>query len=126
MPSKLILLVDDDPTILGALATKLAKPESVEVMTTTEPAVAQSLARSRSPALIVCDLDMPGMDGGTLAAALQTEPATARIPILFLTSLVEASHVARSAGAVGGRRMVSKGSPLAEIVRRIQAEAGIA
>ena len=43
------------------------------------------LILERSPDVIVCDVDMPYMNGCEFAAALQTDPATRNIPVIFLT-----------------------------------------
>ena len=41
---------------------------------------------SEQPSLIICDSVMPRMDGYGLKNAIHTNPATASIPIILLTS----------------------------------------
>lgn len=120
-----ILLVDDDSTILQALAAKLTASPDVEAFTTSEPGTVVALAKRYQPSLIVCDVDMEPMDGGAVAAALQRDPILATIPFVFLTTLVDAEHIARNGGVVGGRRMISKQAPLRSIIERIRVEAGL-
>jgi CheY-like chemotaxis protein len=124
-PATRILLIDDDATILQALLAKLGADGSVEVYTLTDASAASRVAREFAPALIVCDVDMEPLDGGAVAAALKRDPRTAQIPVVFLTTLVDAAHVARNHGLVGGRRMISKQAGLPAIVARIRTEAGL-
>lgn len=125
MAATRILLVDDDSTILQALAAKLSAAPDVEVSSISDPTRAVALAKELQPDLIICDVNMPELGGGEVAAAIRSTPATGTIPVVFLTTLVDADHIARNGGVVGGRRMISKQAPLATIIARIRAEAGL-
>lgn len=114
---KRILLVDDDPTVVGYLTTKLAK--LYEVVSTSDPRKVVALARRELPDVILCDIDMPGMSGGEVAAALEQDSGLARIPLIYLTDLVSPQEAQDLQGLVGGRPGVSKRAPLAELVARI-------
>jgi CheY-like chemotaxis protein len=45
-------------------------------------------AAQEQPDLIILDIMMPGMDGADVASFLKTNPETATIPIIFLSSLI--------------------------------------
>jgi DNA-binding NarL/FixJ family response regulator len=122
MPTRL-LLIDDDATILQALTAKLSALPEIEVRSTTESTGVPKIVLDYKPNLIVCDVDMTPLDGGDVARELRANPATAGYRIVFLTSLVDAQHIARNNGEVGGRRMISKQSPLPAIIERILSEA---
>lgn len=47
-------------------------------------------ARSERPDLIACDVNLPGMDGFAVLAALKADPALAGVPILAVTALAMA------------------------------------
>nr|WP_308633502.1 response regulator [Massilia sp. YIM B02443] len=47
-------------------------------------------ARSELPDLIACDVNLPGMDGFQVLAALKQEPALAAVPVLAVTALAMA------------------------------------
>lgn len=117
-PRKKILLVDDDPAVTDYLQLKLSK--SYYVLTTNKPTTVLTLAGKEKPDLILCDIDMPDMDGGDVARALSTTEQTRRIPILYLTSIIsqEESHALQ--GQIGGRPGMSKHSPIDEILARIR------
>jgi CheY-like chemotaxis protein len=119
---KKILLVDDDPAVTDYLRLKLSKLYTVEV--TNKPTDVLSLAVQERPDLILCDIDMPGMDGGDVARALSTNERTRRIPILFLTSIISHEEAQALRGQVGGRPGMSKHSPIDEILSRIRTALG--
>ena len=53
-----------------------------------------ALARTADPALILSDIRMPNMDGFAVLDHLQRDPATVRIPFLFMTGWADSSQVA--------------------------------
>jgi putative two-component system response regulator len=112
-----ILLIDDDAAVIRYLVTKLVK--FYTVVSTTDPCKATALARAELPDVILCDIDMPGMGGGDVAAALAGDSATARIPLIYLTALVSPEEAKDLNGQVGGRPGVSKRATLLELVNRI-------
>lgn len=114
---KRVLLIDDDEAVIAYLATKLAK--FYEVVSTTDPRQAARMARSELPDVILCDIDMPEMSGGEVAALLDEDADTARIPFIYLTALVSPQETKELDGQVGGRPGVSKRAPLAELVDAI-------
>lgn len=114
---KRVLLVDDDATVLDYLGAKLSK--IYEVVATSDPRQAVTLARRELPDVILCDIDMPQMSGGEVAAALADDSGLSRIPFLYLTDLVSPQEARELQGVVGGRPGVAKRAPLAELVARI-------
>lgn len=114
---KRILLVDDDATVVSYLTTKLSK--LYDVVSTTDPRKASAMARSELPDVILCDIDMPAMSGGEVAAALSTDTMLARIPLIYLTDLVSPQEAQELQGLVGGRPGVSKRAPMSELMARI-------
>ena len=79
------------------------------------------LARTHGPQLILCDVDMPEMDGGDLSSALFADAELRDIPVLFLTALASPQDLKRLAGQLGGRPAVSKSEPVDQLVARIEA-----
>jgi CheY-like chemotaxis protein len=57
LAKKLILLVDDDQSVLDYLTTKLSK--LYDVVSTSNPREAANLAAAKRPDVILCDIDMP-------------------------------------------------------------------
>jgi len=94
-----ILIVDDEPTNLRLLRSVLRDRYRLAFARGGEEAL--RVAES-SPSLILLDAMMPGMDGYAVCRALRGNPATAAIPVIFITALQESDDEARAfeAGAV--------------------------
>jgi CheY-like chemotaxis protein len=114
---KKLMLIDDDAAVVNYLVNKLSR--MYEVVSTTNPAQAVALARAEQPDVILCDIDMPDVSGGDVAAALAQDAVTAAIPLIYLTALVSPEEAKDLGGQVGGRPGVSKRAPLSELVSRI-------
>jgi DNA-binding NarL/FixJ family response regulator len=83
--SKRLLVVDDEPNLLRAVAACL-KAEAYEVKTARSGREALLQLAEVVPDLVVSDIRMPGMDGYQLARQLRGSPRTALVPIVFLTA----------------------------------------
>ncbi|HKP80770.1 MAG TPA: response regulator transcription factor [Pyrinomonadaceae bacterium] len=83
--SKRLLVVDDEPNLLRAVAACL-KAEHYEVNTARSGYEALMQLAESVPDLIISDIRMPGMDGYKLARQLRGSPRTALVPIVFLTA----------------------------------------
>jgi DNA-binding NarL/FixJ family response regulator len=83
--SKRLLVVDDEPNLLRAVAACL-KTEDYEVSTARSGHEALLQLAESVPDLIISDIRMPGMDGYKLVRQLRGSPRTALVPIVFLTA----------------------------------------
>ena len=92
------------------------------LLTSADPHLGIAMALNELPDLVLCDIDMPDMDGGAVCAALASDPRTAHIPVMYLTSIVSPSEVNEMQGYVGGRPGVSKRSKLPELVAAIEGQ----
>ena len=113
-----ILIVDDSEISTELLQAKLA--ERYDVITTNSPENALRLARETEPDLILCDLDMPDMDGTDVSDALRADEATRSIPLLYLTALASTGDLNRMRKQLSGRPAISKDSTLDRIIERIE------
>lgn len=86
-PKQTILIVDDVETNLDTLVETLGDEYDVSVVMDGPSAL--QFVRSRPPDLILLDILMPDMDGYEVCCQLKADPATAGIPIIFLTALTE-------------------------------------
>jgi CheY-like chemotaxis protein len=89
-----ILIVDDVHENLHALMHILRDDYAIAAATNGEKAL-ELAHRHPKPSLILLDIKMPGMDGYTVLEQLKSNPATANIPVIFVTALAEAADEAR-------------------------------
>ena len=81
---------------IRALVEKLLAAGGYEVESTSDPLTAHALVRASRPDLVLCDIAMPGLDGYGVLKALQADPATASVPVVFLTAHQEFSERVRA------------------------------
>ena len=96
-----ILVVDDTADNLYLMSALLE--DDYEVMTASGGAQALTMAACDTPPeLILLDIMMPEMDGYEVARRLRQNPATAAIPVIFLTALtsIEEEQFGLDLGAV--------------------------
>jgi CheY-like chemotaxis protein len=79
-----VLLVDDNPMVLGMLQKALAP--FARVVAASDAADALLKAVDDPPELVVCDYRMPGMDGRQLVEKLKSRPATANFSAILMAS----------------------------------------
>ncbi|HET7689117.1 MAG TPA: response regulator [Nocardioidaceae bacterium] len=93
--TRTVLVVDDDPKAVEAIATFLPSP-AYAVVRAYGGAEAITLARRLKPDLILLDLMMPEVSGFDVVDALKRVPSTAGIPILVVTAkqITEADRAA--------------------------------
>lgn len=80
-----ILVVDDDETNL-TLARALLEADGFAVVTAVDAISTFDVLKDVDPALILMDIQLPGMDGWELTRRLKTNVATSHIPIIALTA----------------------------------------
>ena len=115
---KKLLLVDDDPTVLEYLGIKLGREFDIIACDSADRAI--DLALSRAPHLILCDIEMPGMDGGDLSARLFGSADTREIPLVFLTALLTPEELGSRGNQLAGRAAISKHAPFEQILARLR------
>jgi len=113
-----ILVVDDSLTMRRATARLLTRA-GYRVLVARDGVDALQQIEEIRPDLVIADIEMPHMDGFELATHLRSDPRTARIPIVVVTSLIAAKHRHR---AVDLGVNVFLGKPYAE--ERLLADVG--
>ncbi len=96
-----VLVVDDEPDIVGLLRETLA-PEGYRLLMAHNGEAALRLARSERPSLILLDWRMPGQDGLDVCRALRNDPdpELRRVPVVLLTAQIGDENI--SAGFSAG------------------------
>ncbi len=86
---KIILVVDDDSSILHIISSILLK-NGYEVITAPNGAVALELIKTNKPDLVITDLVMPVMDGWYFSMKVRENLRFKTTPIIVISGLLEA------------------------------------
>ncbi|QJW83999.1 response regulator [Ramlibacter terrae] len=108
-----VLVIDDDEAVGWAIARRLGS--DFRVVAVGDPAVAVTVALQERPGIILCDINMPRMQGDEVAFALSQDPGTADIPLVYLTALVSPEEAPELAGVFGDHPAISKSASTEEL-----------
>jgi signal transduction histidine kinase len=115
--SRILLVEDDDDFRL--VITKYLGRQGFEVVAARDGEAGVALAAETEPDLIVCDLNLPAMDGYEVLAALRRDPKLADIPLIFLTGQAEPSQV-RQGMNLGADDYLTKPVNLADLLGAVK------
>jgi len=113
-----ILIVDDSPDNL-AVCTNILSREPYQILSAESGAEALLLAERERPDVILLDLQMPEMDGFEVCARLKAAPATAHIPILFITAHFKDGDSISKGLSLGGDDYILKPFSSSELRARV-------
>lgn len=113
-----VLIVDDTPTNRKLLQAMLAK-EKFEILEAEDGGEAIRIARQEIPDLILLDVMMPVKDGYEVCAELKADPATAPIPVIFLSAKTESQDKIRGL-ELGAVDYITKPFSRGEILVRVR------
>ncbi|MBI9102930.1 MAG: response regulator [Spirochaetales bacterium] len=114
-----ILIVDDTATNLDILVDSLG--DDYDISDAIDGFSALKILEKVNPDLILLDIMMPGMDGYEVCEKLKENPATADIPVIFLTALSEIKNKTRGF-EVGGVDYITKPFEVTEIKARVKTQ----
>lgn len=113
-----ILIIEDETDVLDLVVYHLKKA-GYQTFTARDGAIGLTKARDLSPALLVLDLMLPGMEGTEVCKRLKADPKTAHIPVIMLTA--KAEEVDRVLGLeLGADDYVTKPFSPRELVLRVK------
>jgi CheY-like chemotaxis protein len=115
-----VLLVDDNPDLLASLSFALGSLGPFRVVTAIDGATGLEQVYVVGPDCIVIDVKMPEIDGFQLVRALRGDPATAHIPLVILSALIQSDDQLRGmfAGADFYLTKPTKPQELAEAIHQ--------
>ncbi len=105
MPSSIVCI--DDSADMRIILEKFLKDAGYDVKTASGGREGIDLVKRDHPDLVLLDIMMPDMDGFETCSRLQKDPATASIPVMFI-SAVKSEEDRLRAFAVGGVDFLSK------------------
>jgi CheY-like chemotaxis protein len=115
---KTIMIVDDDASMRSRLRSGLEVFYDVIEAKDGMEAV-EMTAKIQAPAMIVCDIVMPRVDGFTLAKILRGNPIMKKVPIMFVSARNSPQDVTQAL-MLGACQYVLKSTPIGDIVAKIR------
>lgn len=115
---KTIIIVDDDASQRARLRSAAELYYDVVEAKDGMEAV-ELVAKIPAPAMIICDVVMPRVDGFTLAKIMKSNPNTKRIPIMFVSSRNSPQDVTQAL-VLGACHYFPKTTAVGEIVAKIR------
>ncbi|MFA5830451.1 MAG: response regulator [Candidatus Paceibacterota bacterium] len=83
---KKIIIIEDDNSLRRILRERLQKENAFEILEAANGKEALELMQQFSPDLALLDIDIPVIDGLTLARVMDEQKITEKTKILFLTN----------------------------------------
>jgi len=98
MTAARLLIIEDNPVSLQ-LTRHLLEGHGYAVLMAEDPMRGIALIRQRRPDLVICDLQLPAMNGYEVLQLLQQDPTCRSIPILAVTAFSAPGDDARALAA---------------------------
>ena len=116
---KRILVIDDDTAVM-ALTTKALQARGFQTLAANDGVAGLDMAKKHVPDMIICDIQMPQLNGYETLAALRQDPVTAAIPFIFLTGLADRKQVRQGMG-LGADDYLTKPFSVPELMTAVNA-----
>ena len=114
-----VLLVDDEPGVQRVLARRL-EAQGYDVLTAADGEEALEKAHKEHPDVILLDIMLPKKSGNMVAAELREKNDTAKIPIIFITCLVNNDEARVMHYQSGGNRIMGKPIDSHDLIQLIE------
>jgi CheY-like chemotaxis protein len=86
LPGRTLLYVEDNPANLKLIAQLIARRPDIRLLSAGDGTLGIDLARAHQPAVILMDINLPGISGIEALRILREDPATADIPVIALSA----------------------------------------
>lgn len=117
---KKILIIEDDECFRSLLADFLSVV-NFDVIEAENGSIGLKVAKEQLPNLIICDINMPGLNGYGVLNQLRKDLNTAKIPVIFLTSDITADS-RQKALELGANGYLSKSVASTKLLEAIETQ----
>jgi two-component system cell cycle response regulator len=114
------VLIADDSLVVRSVIRKQLSSEGFAIAEVADGDAVLRACRAEPPDVILLDVEMPGMSGYDVLAAIQSDPALAHIPVVFLSGRVATDDVARGL-ELGAHDYLRKPTEPSELLARVTA-----
>ena len=114
-----VLYVEDNPASLDLMKVIVARIEGCSMISGHNAELAIELAKSKTPDLIILNIDLPGMDGFEAVRRLQRLEKTKDIPVIALSAIATPKDIEKGVEA-GFKQYLTKPINVEEVVNTIK------
>ncbi len=125
MSSAIILVIDDEQSFLDIITNSLGK-YNYKVLQALDGNMGYMVAKKFIPDIIICDWEMPIMNGIETIKYLKSNPSTSDIPVIMATGAMKSSENLEKALGVGAIDYVRKPIDPIELLARINSSLTLA
>ncbi len=122
--TKKILVVDDEPGLTHMVRRGLEAKGNYLVMEENSGSRALMAARNFKPDLVLLDVMMPDVDGGSVASAFAEADDLRQVPIVFLTAIVTKAETQPTGSVIGKHTFLAKPVNLDDLITCIEDHLG--
>jgi diguanylate cyclase (GGDEF)-like protein len=90
------VLIAEDSGLVRALVRSQLVIHGYEVIEAVDGVEALEAARTQAPDVVLCDVEMPNLDGYGFLAAMQADELLAQLPVVFLTGHTDSEQAAEA------------------------------
>jgi DNA-binding response OmpR family regulator len=117
---KRVIVIDDEEDFCQLVAESLKTAKVSDAIWCSEPTKALGKILSYKPDLVILDIKMPEISGDTIAAELRANEATKRIPVLFLTALIDNMEAEAHNNVIGNNLFMAKPVKIKELLTLVR------
>jgi CheY-like chemotaxis protein len=117
-PADTLVMVADDSKVVRLKTSRLLAQHGYRVVLAEDGAQAAQLIETEVPAVLVTDVEMPGLDGFALTRHVRAHPRAGRIPIIMITSADD--RLKEAAAEAGVTLVLGKPYPEDELIACIE------
>jgi len=117
-PEETVVMVADDSKVVRVKTGRLLNAQRYQVLMAEDGLDAAQQIETALPDVLITDVDMPAMSGMQLTRQLRANAATARLPIIMVTS--DSEQLRAEANAAGVDVLLGKPYPEEQLLAHIQ------
>jgi two-component system, sensor histidine kinase and response regulator len=117
---KRILIIDDNSVVVKTVSSMI-KTAGFDVISTTSGKTGVEMAKDNQPDLILCDIEMPDLNGYDVLVKLLNDNRTSNIPFIFMTAAKKKRTEQRYGMTLGADDYLTKPFSKEELISSINA-----
>ena len=116
---KTIVIIDDEKDFCFFVQRNLEARTDYTIVECHDSGRAVKTVEDEQPVLVLLDIIMPGKSGAEIAEELKQNPKTSKIPVVFLTAVVNEDETTARKDVIGGHYFIAKPVKIEKLIEMI-------